>query len=172
MRPLTDDLAPAEREVLENIAEYGCHVTAVAAGPHGPGYAFSTGLWHRFQQPEIVVVGLQDDDAAQLIDLVGDDAEDGRRYGEGDRTADLLHGYSVTFRAVPRSHYPGWLGTAVWAYQGDDFPALQLVWPDQQGRFPWQPGVREGFLAAQPLLASLPLQPPGGHAGEGSSAST
>jgi hypothetical protein len=162
MRPLTDDLAPAERDVLAHIEEYGCHVTTVAADEHGPGYAFSTGLWHKFQQPEVVVVGLPHDVATQLINLVCDDAEDGVRYAEGDRTDNLLHGYFVTFRAVPRTHYPGWLGIALWAYQSDDFPVLQLVWPDKQGRFPWQEGVREGFLASQPLLASLPSEPTGG----------
>jgi len=161
MRPLTDELAPDQRLVLEDVEEYGCHIVTIAATEHSPGYAYSIGLWHRFQQPEVVVVGLQDDVAAQLIELVGDDAEDGSRYGEGDRTGDLLHGYSVTFRSVPRSHHRGWFATAVWAYQNDDFPVLQLVWPDKQGRYPWQPDVREGFLAAQPLFASLPQQPPG-----------
>jgi len=30
------------------------------------------------------------------------------------------------------------------------------VWPDKQGRWPWQDDVRSGFSALQPLLDRLP----------------
>jgi hypothetical protein len=33
---------------------------------------------------------------------------------------------------------------------------VQLVWPDKQGRWPWQDDVRRGFAALQPLLDRLP----------------
>lgn len=161
MRALSEDLDVVERQVLDDIAEHGCHIAVVDEPLLGPAYAYSVGLWHRFQQPEIVIVGLPAEVAEELIALVGEDAEAGKRHAEGAFSADLLHGYRVTFRSVPRSHLRGWLAAGVWAYEGDDFPVLQLVWPDKQGRYPWQPGVREGFAALQPLLASQPAVPGG-----------
>jgi hypothetical protein len=32
------------------------------------------------------------------------------------------------------------------------FPAMQLVWPDEQGRFPWESGYDERFFKLQRLL--------------------
>jgi hypothetical protein len=57
---------------------------------------------------------------------------------------------------VPKSHYRNRLGAALWAYEGDGFDAVQLVWPDKQGRWPWQDDVRDGFRALQPVLERLP----------------
>lgn len=35
-------------------------------------------------------------------------------------------------------------------------PVFQLVWPDTEGCFPWQPGYNEKFRAYQPLLGPTP----------------
>ena len=42
------------------------------------------------------------------------------------------------------------------AYDGEDFACVQLVWPDKQGRWPWDAAVREGFVAMQPVLGPSP----------------
>jgi hypothetical protein len=39
----------------------------------------------------------------------------------------------------------------MWFYEGVDFPALQMFWPDREGRFPWDKGFpsrRESQLPA------------------------
>ena len=58
----------------------------------------------------------------------------------------------MRFVTVPKTCYAEHLGLAVWAYEGDSFPCVQMVWPDKQGRWPWDAGVREGFAASQPVL--------------------
>ena len=35
---------------------------------------------------------------------------------------------------------------------GDDFPVLQLLWPDRDGRYPWDPGYPPDMFPLQPLL--------------------
>ncbi|MBM4063197.1 MAG: DUF4262 domain-containing protein, partial [Planctomycetes bacterium] len=63
----------------------------------------------------------------------------------------LLQGYPVRFFAVPDAARRSLLEVASWAYQDEAFPAVQLVWPDKQGRWPWEPGVRDGFRQSQPV---------------------
>lgn len=33
---------------------------------------------------------------------------------------------------------------------------IQVVWPDKHGSFPWQAGVAQGYLEAQPVLGNPP----------------
>lgn len=42
--------------------------------------------------------------------------------------------------------------------------AIQLLWPDRQGRFPFEDGATPSFAAAQPVLKNLP--PPAPEHGE------
>ena len=58
----------------------------------------------------------------------------------------------MRFVGVPREVQAEYFGTAQWAYEGADFPCVQLVWPDKQGRWPWDPSSRDGFRGLQPVL--------------------
>lgn len=152
MRARTDAQSPAEQKVLDDIGDHGLHVVTVPADQARPGFSFSIGLWENFQQPEVIVFGLPGEVAHELIDLVADEADAGQHFLDGTRHAGLLQDYPVRFVEVPKAHYAGHLGMAQWAYEGDDFPAVQLVWPDKQGRWPWDPEARAGFAASQPVL--------------------
>jgi len=44
------------------------------------------------------------------------------------------------------------MGYAVWFYGGDDFSALQCVYPDLEGHFPWDGGFDANWRNRQPLL--------------------
>lgn len=152
MRELTDDLAPDEMKILQDVAEQGVHVVHVPMDGDGPGYSFTIGLWHHYQQPEVVVFGLPDDVTIELLNVLADEADDGKRFRGGEKHSGLLVDYPVRFVDVPKDKVGDYLGAAQWAYEGADFPCVQLVWPDKQKRWPWDEGVREGFAASQPIL--------------------
>jgi hypothetical protein len=40
-------------------------------------------------------------------------------------------------------------------YDGPVFAAMQVVWPDAQGRFPWSIGVEAAFRERQTVLEEL-----------------
>jgi hypothetical protein len=152
MRERSDDLTPAEQKLLDDVDEFGLHIVHVAETEAAPGYSFSVGLWESFEQPEVVVVGLPDEVAEDLLNSLADEAAEGTRFLAGQDHQGLVVGYPVRFVGVPEAMVPTWLPTAQWAYAGATFPCVQLVWPDKQGRWPWDPAVREGFAAAQPVL--------------------
>lgn len=153
MRTRTEGLTAADQKLLDDVEEYGVHIVHVAEDDDGaPGFSFTVGLWETFQQPEVLVFGLAEEVAHDLLNALADEAAEDRKFLAGTRHDDVLVGYPVRFLDVPKARYDDYLGSAVWAYEGDGFPCVQLVWPDKQGRWPWEPGVREGFADAQPVL--------------------
>ncbi|MCA8277395.1 DUF4262 domain-containing protein [Burkholderia sp. AU30280] len=55
-------------------------------------------------------------------------------------------------RGIEKTHYEAHLGWNRWFYGNDDFPCVQLLWPDRNGIFPWQPEADDALNAAQPRL--------------------
>lgn len=156
MRAFDDSLTDSERRILTDIDEDGLHIVQVEDEQGEPEYAFSVGMWASFGQAEVAVFGLPAEAAEALLEAIADDAAEGKNFVADSRHEGLLQGYPVRFLAVPKALYREYFPEAVWAHENDDFPLLQLVWPDKQGRWPWEPGVREGFRAAQPVLAKMP----------------
>lgn len=154
MREFSDDLSPAEKKVLQDVLEEGVHIVHVPRSDDGPAFSATIGLWFHFEQPEVMVFGMPEEVAEDLLNEVADAADEGKRFKHGEEHKKLLIGYTVRFLDVPNEKVGGYLGTAQWAYDGKEFPVLQLVWPDKQQRWPWQEGVRDGFRNSQPILGS------------------
>jgi len=152
MRARTDGLTPEQRQILDDVEEFGLHIVSVPEDGQAPGFSFSIGMWESFDHPEVVVFGLPDEVAVELLNGVADEVSEGKTFPAGTKHDGLLQDYPVQFVEVPNAAVREFLATAVWAYDGADFPAVQLVWPDKQGRWPWDAGVREGFRGMQPVL--------------------
>ena len=152
MRALTDDLTEAGREVLQNIAEHQAHVMHVTADDGAPEFSYTIGLWHHFEQPEVIVFGLDVDAADALLAQVVEQCAAGARFAHGEKHEGLLVGFAARFVDVPDDRAQALLGGASWAYEGAAFGCVQLVWPDKEKRWPWQDGVRQGFRDLQPVL--------------------
>jgi hypothetical protein len=149
-----------EREMIDShIGEHGCHVVRVMEDDIGPGFSYTIGLHQRFGHPELIVVGLPGDLGAILLNIAARALIGGARYESGREYDDFLQGYSCTFREIPTEKYPSYFGFAIWFYGGAGFPAMQLIYPDRNRRWPWEEGVDEAFIQEQPLIAVAP--PPG-----------
>lgn len=144
----------AEAKIREDIAEYGWHVVKVLPeGDHQP-HSYSIGLFQTFGHPEIAVVGLRGETAHALIASVVKEIRAGKRFEAGNNYPNIIESFAVTFVAVPEPAYPGLFGYAIWYYGSTAFPVLQMVWPDRDGRFPWQPEFAEDLKAVQPIFGA------------------
>jgi hypothetical protein len=139
--------------VERDIARFGWHVVKVMEDEVGPAHAFSIGLWERHRHPEIVVVGPDLDVLHRLVNAVGEDVRAGRRFEADHAYPGIVAGLACCFRAVHRANYRDFLGYAGWYYGGAGFPALQCVWPDPAGRWPWDAGFAGELAAQQPVLS-------------------
>ena len=104
--------------------------------------AYTVGLTER-GLPELVSTGLSPERSAQLLNAV---ADSGQPLTAGQHVAVGLHAMEVVRLAEPAVH----LVTAAQLY-GDRLSALQLVRPDERGRWPWHKAYRDG-RGGQPVL--------------------
>ncbi len=150
--PVLDVDEDDDREFVEGIEEHGWRVVLIPEDEDGPGFAYSVGLFRNFEHPEIIIFGLDLELMHGLINNMGEDVRNGSTFETGRRVEDVLEGYAVEFREVARRHHREYLGYAGWFYGGENFPAIQCVWPDMEGRFPDDPDASESLREAQPLL--------------------
>ena len=149
---ITDE---TERFIVECIADPGWSVQMIAAGegPDEPAFGYTIGLFHNYQQPELIVVGLRHELMHSMLNDVAQRIKDGKVLAVGEKLVDVLEGFDVTLREVrTKESFKQHVGYALWFYKGKPFPLFQLVWPDKQGRFPKEKGTSDGFNAQQPLL--------------------
>jgi hypothetical protein len=148
-------MSAPDAKVLGDIQRVGWHVTGVFAqkDEKGPEWAFSIGLFHSFQHPEVVVFGLPFQRCMDIVNVMGQEVQAGKRYGPGAEYTDILQDpYRCVFREVDRQHYSDYVGYALWFYEDDPFPLMQCFWPDKKGLFPWDDGCDDYVKTAQPLL--------------------
>ncbi|WP_380166863.1 DUF4262 domain-containing protein [Jannaschia sp. R86511] len=147
--PRTDAI---EAQVVRNVRRFGWHVVGVGAGDGGePAFAYTVGLGHRCGQPDLLMSGQPVDlMAAALNDVAHRVVVDGRRLEAGDVLEGVLAWHPVVVDAVAASSSQDLLRYSSWFHRRPA-RALQLVWPDVTGLFPWQPGGHD----------TTDLQPPG-----------
>ena len=59
---------------------------------------------------------------------------------------------AVAFRRMAPRHVREYLGYAIWFHGGVRFPALQCIWADPEGRFPWDAWFPREARGLQPTL--------------------
>jgi len=131
------------------VDRHGWALQWVCPGEGEPSMCYTAGL-SAFDLPELVVFGPGTDDAAWLLNTLGARMRAGRRYVDGDSIDDVWrHGRlmevldsrdrMLVAHALSRAEQP--------------LPALQVIYPDRDGRWPWQPGSR---IANVPILGIVP----------------
>jgi hypothetical protein len=161
MPTLSDDPKEraAEDKCLADIAEHGLHVLRVFGDDEWPGFVYSVGLYHNFQIPEIIIVGLKPDLSHVLLNEIAKRARQGERFQLGDTIHGLLDDFSLMLRPVRDELIEPHFGWDLWYYKDQVFPTAQLVWPTTSGIWPWDPRASEEFRARQPVLANVEVPP-------------
>jgi uncharacterized protein DUF4262 len=119
------------------ITNYGFAVQGVSASWHEPGWAYTIGL-HTHGLPELIVVGgMSPADQHCAIDELARRTLDGDVIEPGRVDSDVIDGFDVTYVEVVDTG-TDWFAVANRLQSG--FRALQVVWPDLDGRFPWEDG--------------------------------
>lgn len=139
-------------DLEQRIKTYGVAILGTATEtPHGElSLSYTIGL-SDLGLPEILVFGLPMQAAHVILNAAVS------RLKEGNLPLDVpvteLANLPTCFRAVaPTAAAPYIIQANNRA--GRELPALQLVWPDTRGRFPWEPEAEARFKCVQPELYS------------------
>src|SRR5687767_12632623 len=105
--------AKSENEYLSNIEEFGLQVIHVLEDENGPTFSYSIGLFHNYQHPEIILLGLKQELAYSIINNFGFDIKEGKRFEPGILYSDILDGYECLMVKVKTEFYDNYLGQAI-----------------------------------------------------------
>ncbi len=148
-----DRLDRHEQDFVAQIREFGWHSMNVFQDEEGPGFSYTTGFWVGLGVPEVILFSLDSQVAHDVLWDVYRDAKNGRQFPVGVRASGIFANVDSFLIPVGKQHYAEYLGWSSWFYGGDEFPCVQLVWPDKEGRFPWQAGIEKEFRCLQPDIS-------------------
>lgn len=138
--------------ILENIKEYGWSVALFRATDYLPSFAYTIGLWKRYGHPEVISLGLSIETLHVVLNDVGAIVKSGEVISQNKIYTDFFEDGKAAFVNVDSRNIADYFGYAIELYQTKDFPALQLVWTDNNDKFPWENDFEEDFKFRQPLL--------------------
>ncbi|WP_082111428.1 DUF4262 domain-containing protein [Grimontia sp. AD028] len=148
-----------DAQLLDKVNELGWYNIHIAEENGSPAFAFSIGHFHKQNHPEIIIVGLPAETAHQLLNIAvvkivgaNEKIEPYKKY------TDFTESLSVAFVPVGLEHYGEYLGYANWYYGSmpKPYPVVQMVWPDREGKYPWESGYDRRFSQSQPILGPMP----------------
>ncbi len=154
---MRESFSPNDAKFLEIVDKYGWHVMSVAPRANSQDrqewFSYSTGLFMRVREPEIILCGLDSNVAVRIINEIGHALESGRKFKlETDYTDIFANDVKCHFRAVHLSQYGEYVCWSQWFYESKDFPVWQCFWPDKGGHYPWEAGCHPEIVALQPSL--------------------
>jgi hypothetical protein len=156
-----------EQQILENIEEFGCHITVVSPPDDDDDldefddgafedeeddevrFAYSVGFASTVNQPEVIVFGFSSELSAAVINGVLDLCREGLVMEDWKEIDGLLKGHRCVLREVePECLVPYYFNSAIWYAEAEmrtDFTrAMQIVWPGvDDGLFPWDKGCSQ-----------------------------
>ena len=150
--PLAEDAH--DNRVLTDVKEYGFHIVWINSEGLQPDYGFTIGLEYSYEHPEIILMGLPIGAGKNIINKLGAEIKKGQKFIESD---DYIKISSQKFmvKKMDISNYGDYLGYFIWFYRSLKIPptVMQLFWPDESDKFPWDKGFNKKFLTSQPLLS-------------------
>lgn len=144
-----------DKKLLNDIEVYGWHVIKVLEDEEGPGFGYSVGLYHTFNHPEILIIGLKLNLTHSIINDIGERIRRGERFIKGNYYSNLIDGFDCFFLEVDSKYYREYVGYDLWFYENSDFPLLQCVYPTIKGVYPWEKEWLEEIKDLQPLLGEV-----------------
>jgi hypothetical protein len=153
-RSLEDLGRQAVERARRDVERVGWHLLMVGGSETSAGFVFTIGLWQTYQHPELILFAPAQNPQgmAGRLKAVAERVANGETFEAGTLYPGLLGKHPGAFREVQSQWHPMYLGTAAAFYESFDFPALQLFWPDGDGRFPWENHFAKDLFGFQPLL--------------------
>ena len=142
------------------IAEYGWMVQFVGAGEDEPHFAYSVGYTETLDSPEILIFALPPEASTYYINDIGEQIKDGLVLEAGGFVPmrSGRPGVAYQFAVIPilNSRADLTMANRFFGNENEALPALQLVWPDANGRYPWHDDWSGG--AAIPIRGPIPAE--------------
>ena len=157
---MTDrDVAGEHYDMISQIIDkWGLMVQCVGAGADTQAFAYTVGL-AKLDHPELIIFGLSQENAQAVLNSMGlPVVGKTRRWGPG-RSDEVFAGSMPAMLVEVRDSADHLLAAnSMFAIPGQGpVPALQVLYPDAGGLWPWQEG---STVADEPVLGPVPAEGP------------
>lgn len=156
---LPDFHLPHDDKIAWMIETHGFALEAVAPrgdlDPPLPGYTYTVGVTTLTGFPELLILGLTPAASRGLIDLVVGMVRDGVEVPVGVPVIGVLdHELRCVLAPVDVAEWAPLFATGCSWHRSDQFPMVQLMWPDRLGVLPFEDGFEERLRFAQPVIGN------------------
>jgi Domain of unknown function (DUF4262) len=139
------------------IEQCGMFMEYIIGGPGDVSWAYTIGRLRR-NRPELIAVGLPPASAFQMLDEIEETWDDLTIPDDGICCVPGKPQHRFALMPVPDSlwfedYLLGAMHDAVEQGLVEERSALQVLWPDDDGHFPWELGTSASFRRRQPILA-------------------
>ncbi|MEZ5102124.1 MAG: DUF4262 domain-containing protein [Thermoleophilia bacterium] len=155
-------LDAGDRGVIANVLEHGWHATHILEEDEVPEWVFSSGLTHSHGIPELAMFGLPGKQAHSWLWAFVYRALEGSPPQPGVIDGGVVGDMPIALRPVDPGWHPYLFGYARWFAQHREPTFLQVVWPDDEERWPWEEGCDPYVVQRQPDLTLPPSEHPMG----------
>jgi hypothetical protein len=104
----------------------------------------------------VIIIGRSRATAHHILDTIATGLDHDRPLDLTTAAYTLLPGTACHFIEVADRYYSDYVGFAKWYYRRRQFPLVQLVWPNNDGQYPWSPSATKAFKEWQPVLGDRP----------------
>lgn len=142
-----------DAQIANHVAAHGWCALSVTATPP---FVYTVGLLTQQRHPEVILFGFDSATAREILASVVREIGEGHSFAERGEHPGICEGFSFVSRPVHPTQHIGYLGYAMGHVRHTRFEgelsAVQLFWPDEKGRYPFDAGCDEDVYARQPRL--------------------
>ena len=125
---------------------------AAMEDPPTPGYTYTIGFETSYDHPEVVIFGLQPVMARGLIEMLAVHIDAGGVIPDGMFVGLLDNDLPAAMLPVDMEEHAALFAGATRFHGRDDYRVCQFVWPDRNGKMPWDEGYDNRLRLAQPVI--------------------
>ena len=148
-----------ESNISSDVKKHGW--SAIDINDREPPFVYSVGLMYTYSHPEIIIMGLPGEGINVLSAMV-DNIIKGYSYSKPSKYKNVLINELIETRCVHETQHELWMGYAMgyWREQRQvgQLKAIQVFWPDNCGRFPFDANCDNKSISLQ-----IRLDRPWGH---------
>ena len=124
-----------------------------------PPFSYTVGITETYERPELIIFGVSQSVANAVFNGFVAKIKNSECFNDGDIVVELLN-MPVAIKAVSKEIAMPFALNVGSRYRGSrHVPSFQqIVYPDQSGKFPWEPGYDEGMGQIQLELWTVKQQ--------------
>ena len=145
-------MSERENRIEQDVRTYGYHLVNVLEEEQLPPFLYTIGLERSCQHPDLVIFGLEYPVMVETLEQLAQRVKSGERFEGGGSYEGIFEQLPCAFLDVHPMRYREHFGLAQGFYRERPFRVMQVVWPDEEGRFPWSSAFDRDFRGMQPNL--------------------